>query len=58
MSQSARLKKVGPLRMTRQTNPFMASLLREMDKRRRQLDPDGPSTSRELKGLEQQWKTW
>ena len=58
VSQSARLKKVGPSRTTRQTNPFMASLSREMDKRRRQLDPDGPSTSRELKGLEQQWKTW
>ena len=58
VSQSARLKKVGPPRTTRQTNPFMASLSREMDKRRRQLDPDGPSTSRELKGLEQQWKTW
>ena len=58
VSQSARLKKVGPPRTTRQTNPWMASLSREMDKRRRQLDPDGPSTSRELKGLEQQWKTW
>ena len=58
VKQSARLKKVGPPRTTRQTNPFMASLSREMDKRRRQLDPDGPSTSRELKGLEQQWKTW
>ena len=33
-------------------------LTHQMDKRRRQLDPDGPSTSRELKGLEQQWKTW
>ena len=51
VSQSARLKKVGPPRTTRQTNPFMASLSRE-------LDPDGPSTSRELKGLEQHWKTW
>ena len=58
VSQRARLKKVGPPRTTRQTNPWMASLSREMDKRRRQLDPDGPSTSRELKGLEQQWKTW
>ena len=58
VSQGARLKKVGPPRTTRQTNPWMASLAREMHKRRRQLDPDGPSTSRELKGLEQQWKTW
>ena len=58
VSQSARLKKVGPPRTTRQTNPWMASLSREMDKRRRQLDPDRPSTSWELKGLEQQWKTW
>ena len=45
VSQSARLKKVGPLRTTRQANPWMASLSREMDKRRRQLDPDRPSTS-------------
>ena len=58
VSQSAGLKKVGPPRTTRQTAPFMACLSREMDKRRRQLDPDGPSTSRELKGLEQQWKIW
>ncbi|XP_044168351.1 serine/arginine repetitive matrix protein 1-like [Acropora millepora] len=42
VSQSPRLKKVGPPRTTRQTNPFMASLSREKDKRRRQLDPDGP----------------
>ena len=33
VSQSARLKKVGPPRTTRQTNPFMARLSREMDKR-------------------------
>ena len=59
VSQSARLKKVGPprTRTTRQTNPWMATLSREIDKRRRELDPDRPS-SQELKGLEQQWKTW
>ena len=58
VSQSGKLKKVGPPRTTRQTNPWMTSLSREMDKRRRQLDPDRPSTSWELKGLEPQWKTW
>ena len=59
VSQSARLKKVGPprTRTTRQTNPWMATLSHEIDKRRRELDPDRPS-SQELKGLEQQWKTW
>ena len=58
VSQSARLKKVGPPRTTRQTNLWMAILSREIDKRRRQLeDPDRPS-SKELKGLEKQWKTW
>ena len=58
VSQRARLKKMGPPRTTRQTNPWMASLSREMVKRRRQLDPDRPSTSWELKGLEQQSRTW
>ena len=43
-SQSARLKKVGPPRTTRQTNPWMASMSRETDKRRRQLHPDRPTS--------------
>lgn len=56
-SQSAKLKKVGLPRTTRQTNPWMASLASEIDKRRRAMDPDYQSRG-ELKGLEKKWKTW
>ena len=55
--QGAGLKKVGPPRTTRQTNPWMASLSREIDKRRSAMNPERQSNW-ELKGLGKEWKTW
>ena len=55
-SQSDQLKKVGPPRTAQQTNPLMASLSREIDKRRSAMNPKRQS-SWELKGLEKEWKT-
>lgn len=56
--QSKKLRKTPTVpRTTRQTNPLMASLSREMDTRRKALNPDQRS-SRELKELERGWSPW